>query len=916
MKTRSYFAIVAVAIVFASLLFVIVLRTSPTIANDTPDGVRQQGKPTFYLTASKWYVGSLNAGATGQWNIYVNLVNGYQGVVCLSVVADPALTTTIYGNCVDISAAVPLYVSASTAGTYAATITGSDGSTSSSVSISVQVVDFSVSAVPGSVGTYAGGSVSGSINLNSLNGFTGTVNLSITSTSPNCAVSPSSVTLGTSASATYWCPEPADGVYAATVNAASGSLSHSTPISISVYDFSISGSPTSVTITVGSSKTVSVVVKADQQWPGYSVYMTTTGCPSGLTCQISSTPPLNPGQSVTVPFVMTASSSSTPGNYPVTATGLVGALTHSLNVSVVIAAPDFSITASPTNVVANVGSTGTSTITVTALNGFTGTVSVSQNGGTPCTLSATSVTLTTTTTYATTTLSCTYNASGNNSVTVTGSSSSLTHGAMVTFQVVDFSISADPQAPAGFIAGQSTTPTITLSSLGGFSGTVTLTSTTNPSVSYGPTVAFGSGTLSLASQGQATTGATISTTAATPAGAYTVTITATGGSLIHQAMISITVQPDFTITIGAPNGVHLGNSTSGFSNLIFSSAGYTGTIQLQVTVPNIAGLSASFSSSSISITAGSSAASRITASTTKDTPTGNYALTISGTAGTVIRTSTVNIDVCDNFFSTDSNWAGYVFSYDCAGNAPVYQAFAQWTVASVSEPGFTACLGKHCEFATWLGLMNMANGGTGIVQVVTSGVVDCPPFQGCHSNYSVKFEFLPADPVTCLGITINANDVVQAFVTNLAIGGGAATQYNITITNLTNKSKCTVVHSFADYTNPLTGQPYGDMGTPHYAAFIAEDPSFGNGLSVLPKFTNFNIENVVIWSTTRDSGLATLDAYGNGAFTEGFYHKDLMVNGGVQNIDISAIFNRFPGIVGGDFGTFTVTYLTSKNVGT
>jgi len=144
---------------------------------------------------------------------------------------------------------------------------------------------------------------------------------------------------------------------------------------------------------------------------------------------------------------------------------------------------------------------------------------------------------------------------------------------MVTFQVVDFSISADPQAPAGFIAGQSTTPTITLSSLGGFSGTVTLTSTTNPSVSYGPTVAFGSGTLSLASQGQATTGATISTTAATPAGAYTVTITATGGSLIHQAMISITVQPDFTITIGAPNGVHLGNSTSGFSNLIFSSAG-------------------------------------------------------------------------------------------------------------------------------------------------------------------------------------------------------------------------------------------------------------------------------------------------------------------------------------------------------
>src|SRR2546426_1707779 len=101
---------------------------------------------------------------------------------------------------------------------------------------------------------------------------------------------------------------------------------------------------------------------------------------------------------------------------------------------------DFNVTANPTSVTANAGVSATSTITVSPVNGFTGTVSLSSTvspTGLTCSLSPTSVTLGSS---QPSTLSCT-GIAGSYTVTVTGASGSLSHTAKVT--VVSLASAAD-----------------------------------------------------------------------------------------------------------------------------------------------------------------------------------------------------------------------------------------------------------------------------------------------------------------------------------------------------------------------------------------------------------------------------------------------------------------------------------------
>src|SRR5206468_3402623 len=153
-----------------------------------------------------------------------------------------------------------------------------------------------------------------------------------------------------------------------------------------------------------------------------------------------------------------------------------GTLTHTTG-TILFHVVDFTIAAgavSPTQIL--VGSSGTSTITVTAVNGLTGTVNLAVSASTPagltCTLPA-SVTFGTS--PQTATLSCTAASAGDYTVTVTGTDGTLTHttGAIL-FHVVDFTIAAGAVSPAQILAGSSGTSTITVTALNGLTGTVSL----------------------------------------------------------------------------------------------------------------------------------------------------------------------------------------------------------------------------------------------------------------------------------------------------------------------------------------------------------------------------------------------------------------------------------------------------------
>src|SRR5205807_2590681 len=231
------------------------------------------------------------------------------------------------------------------------------------------------------------------------------------------------------------------------------------------------------------------------------------------------------------PTSVTGSGSSTlsctftsTGAKHVSVTGTSGSLSHSVTITFNV--QDFTIAASPTSVTVNAGSAGTSTITIGAINGFAGVVSLTTNS-TSCTVSPTSVTGS-----GGATLSCTFASGPTIHVGVTGTSGSLSHSVTVTYNVVDFTITASPTSVNVNVSSAGTS-SITVTGQNGFAGVVSLVTNTTASCTVSPTSVTGSGS------------ATLSCTF-TSTGNKHVLVTGTSGSLSHSVTVTFVVQ-DFTI---------------------------------------------------------------------------------------------------------------------------------------------------------------------------------------------------------------------------------------------------------------------------------------------------------------------------------------------------------------------------------
>jgi hypothetical protein len=212
----------------------------------------------------------------------------------------------------------------------------------------------------------------------------------------------------------------------------------------------------------------------------------------------------------------------------------------------------------------------------------------------------------------------------------------VTRSAYVNLVVPDFSLKAGPTA-LGTTPGGSAVSTITIGSLYGFSGDVSLSLS-------GLNAAQGSWTFTppLVAGGAGTSRLQIATAGALAPGTYPMTVTATGGGISHTVALKLTVSPppDFSLAVSPA-------STA-------VTAGLSGTYQ--VTVGSIGGFRSAVSLSAAGLPAGATATfspgaptapatSTLTVRTLGTTPRGTFALRIAGRSGALAHEVTAGLTV-------------------------------------------------------------------------------------------------------------------------------------------------------------------------------------------------------------------------------------------------------------------------------
>ena len=304
-------------------------------------------------------------------------------------------------------------------------------------------------------------------------------------------------------------------------------------------DYSLSSTPTSLTIPAGGNATTTVNI-ARTNFTG-AVTLSLSSPPAGITASFNPAAPSGTTNSSVA--TINVASTVAPGQYNViisgAATGVSGpARTTNITVNVTAAAGNFTISATPTALNLAAGASGNTSVAIVRTN-FTTDVALSLVNPpagitgvfTPATLTGTTLTSTLALTVASTVAAGTY------PVTVRGTAGSVTQDATVNVTVTaaagNFTISATPAA-LNLTAGSSGNTSVAIVRTN-FTTDVALSLVTPPT---GITGVFTPATL---------TGTTLTSTLAltvastVAAGTYPVTVRGTAGSVTQNTTVNVTV---------------------------------------------------------------------------------------------------------------------------------------------------------------------------------------------------------------------------------------------------------------------------------------------------------------------------------------------------------------------------------------
>ncbi len=242
------------------------------------------------------------------------------------------------------SLANPGNVFYNTAGSFTATLTVTDNASVTDPNPPTRKItvnpapDFSISASPSSRSAVQGGNVPYTVTIGALNGFTDTVNFSVSGLPSGATAGfvPASVTgSGSSTLTVTTAANTPIGTYTLGVTGTTATSTHSVNVTLivtSTGDFALSASPTTLQISRGSTGTDTVTVSAVQGFSG-TVSLSVSGVPSRASGSWSSTTVSGSGSSV---LTIRANKPAKSGTYNLTITGTSGNLTHSIPLTLVV----------------------------------------------------------------------------------------------------------------------------------------------------------------------------------------------------------------------------------------------------------------------------------------------------------------------------------------------------------------------------------------------------------------------------------------------------------------------------------------------------------------------------------------------------------------------------------------------------
>ena len=244
--------------------------------------------------------------------------------------------------------------------------------------------NFTMSASPNAISISRGASGHVTITTSVFNGFSFPITLTVSGLPSGVTASFSSTTIiapgaGTSTLTFTVSSSTAPGVYSIMVSGTGGSLNRNTTVTLTVSNFTIAASPSSLSIMQGSSGTSTISTTTSGNFSS-TVALSASGLPSGVTYSFSPSSITTPATgSSTLTFMVSPTAAA--GSYTITITGTGGGITHTTTVTLnVISSPDFTVSASPSAPSISIGTSGQVSITTAIFSGFNSAITLTAFG--------------------------------------------------------------------------------------------------------------------------------------------------------------------------------------------------------------------------------------------------------------------------------------------------------------------------------------------------------------------------------------------------------------------------------------------------------------------------------------------------------------------------------------------------------